>query len=167
MPTIPVNLGDVVAFESLPVGQYLAEIEKVTYREPREEGKFPQLQVLYAVIDGDHVGRKQSEFLSLSPKAAFRLKKWFNKFGLGDVDNLDVDDETNELTEPDVIGARVIFKVYEDKPKPGETEPQMRCELVSYEDDAPAASTPAPKSAATSRSTAPKSAATPTRRPLR
>lgn len=131
MPTIAVNLGNVEAFESLPFGKYLGEIEKVTYKEPREAGKFAQLQVTYLVIDGEHTGRKQSEWLSLSPKAAFRLKRYFNRFGLGDTENFDVDDDTDELLEPDLAGFRVIFEVKPDGDR-------IRTELVSVEDEAPA-----------------------------
>lgn len=130
MPTIAVNLGDVQAFESLPEGSYLGEITKITYREAREAGKFAQMMVTYTVIDGDHLNRIQSEFLSFSPKALFRLKRWFLKFGLGDIPNLDFDDETEELNDPDLYGTQVIFTVTKD----GE---RMRTELVSVEELGP------------------------------
>ena len=146
MPTIPVNLGNVEAYENLPLGEYLGQIDKITFRPAKEEGKFPQLMVTYVVIDGDELGRKSSEWLSLSPKAAFRLKKWFAKFGLDDTENLEVDDESEDLIEPDLIGYQVIFKVHEDKPRPGETEKSIRTSLVSFEDEMDTA--PAPKAAA-------------------
>jgi hypothetical protein len=143
VPTIPVNLGDVEAFEGLPEGQYLAEIDKIEFKEARESGKFPQLQVTYAVIDGEHLGRKQSEWVSLSPKAAFRLKKWFAKFGFEDLDNLDVNDDTNMLDDPDLVGTRVIFGVRKDgKQQDGVTD-RIRTELVSVEDEVPGAQAPA------------------------
>lgn len=149
MPTIPVNLGDVEAYENLPLGEYLGQIDKIVLKPAKEQGKFPQLMVTYKVIDGDQIGRASSEWLSLSPKAAFRLKKWFAKFGLDETENLDVDDETDELADPDLIGYQVIFKVYEDKPKPGETEPSVRTALVSVEDEVDPPSGPAPKAEAT------------------
>ena len=142
MPTIPVNLGNVEAYENLPLGEYFGQIDKIVWKAPREQGKFAQLMVTYTVIDGEQLGRKSSEWLSLSPKAAFRLKKWFAKFGLDDTENLEVDDDTEELTEPDLQGIQVIFKVHEDKPRPGETEPSIRTSLVSVEDDV---DEPAPK----------------------
>src|SRR5574337_1934014 len=128
MPTIAVNLGNVEAYDNLPIGSYYGEIDRITYREAREAGKFPQLMVTYVVTDGDSTGRKSSEFLSLSPKAAFRLKRWFMKFGLGDAENFEVDDETNDLLEPDLIGYAVIFTVKAD----GE---RFRTELASVETD--------------------------------
>lgn len=128
MPTIAVNLGNVEAYDNLPIGSYYGEIDRITYREAREAGKFPQLMVTYVVTDGDSTGRKSSEFLSLSPKAAFRLKRWFMKFGLGDAENFEVDDESNDLLEPDLIGYAVIFTVKAD----GE---RFRTELASVETD--------------------------------
>lgn len=143
MPTIPVNLGNVEAYENLPLGEYLGQIDKITFKPPREAGRFPQLMITYTVIDGEQLGRTSNEWVSLSPKAAFRLKKWFAKFGLDDTENLEVDDESDELTDPDLIGYQVIFKVHEDKPRPGETEPSIRTSLVSVEDEVDEA--PAPK----------------------
>lgn len=145
MPTIPVNLSNVEAYENLPLGEYLGQISKITHKPPREAGKFGQLMVTYTVIDGDQLGRTSNEWLSLSPKAAFRLKKWFAKFGLDDTDNLNVDDDTDELTDPDLVDVQVIFKVHEDKPRPGETDPSIRTSLVSVEDEdsAPATKRPA------------------------
>lgn len=143
MPRISVNLADVEAYENLPVGDYLGDISKIELKPTEKVGKFDQLMVSYLVVDGDLLGRVSSEWLSMSPKAAFRLKKWFAKFGLGDVEDLDIDDETNLLTEPDLVGTRVIFKVYEDKPKPGETDPSIRTALVSVEDEEVPAAKPA------------------------
>src|SRR5574337_224712 len=112
MPTIAVNLGNVEAYDNLPIGRYYGEIDRITY----------------GVTDGDSTGRKSSEFLSLRPKAAFRLQRWFMKFGLGDAENFEVDDETNDLLEPDLIGYAVIFTVKAD----GE---RFRTELASVETD--------------------------------
>ena len=111
MPVIPVNLGAVVsAFEDLPLGSYLGEIAKIKLREPTKPGKFAQLMVHYLVIDGDHTGRKQTHWLSLSPDAMGFVKEFFQKFGLGEIPNLVIDDETEELNDPDLYGAKVIFK---------------------------------------------------------
>lgn len=188
MPTINVNLSKVEAYENLPLGEYLAQVDKITYKAPREAGKFGQLMVTYKVIDdGEQLGRASSEWLSLSPKAAFRLKKWFAKFGLDSTEDLVVGDpdedgepeDGDELTEPDLIGVQVIFKVYEDKPRPGETEPSIRTALVSVEDDMSEAEANAPdeeddedeepeeKPAAKPKARRPAAAARPQRRTLR
>jgi hypothetical protein len=144
MPTIAVNLGDVTsAFEDLPFGEYLGEVEKVAFLEAREQGKFPQLRVQYLVIDGDLLGRKQSQFLSMSPNAMGFVKQFFAKFGLGETENFDVDDDTLELTDPDITGYQVIFKVGPDKKDATRT----RTELVSVESEVEAPA-PAPKAKA-------------------
>src|SRR5688572_3201240 len=127
MPIIPVNLADVVAFENLPFGTYLGEIAKIEYREASKPGGFPQLQVQYTVIDGDALGKSQSEWLSFSPKAAFMMKRWFSKFGHGEIPDLDVDDDTNLLVDPDLVSVRVVFKVYPDpKQKDENGDPKVR-----------------------------------------
>lgn len=131
MPTIPVNLAGVEAYKDLEVGTYLCEIQKVVHQEPKVEGKFPQLRVQYAVIDGDALGERTTQWVSLSPAAAFRLKKWFMHFGYENLENLEIDDDSEELTEPDLVGVRVIVEVKADKSAPG----GFRTELVSVEDD--------------------------------
>lgn len=136
MPSVAVNLGDVKGFSTIPIGEYEGQIDKMEHRPPVAAGKFPQLMVTYVCIEeGDQLGQKTSEFLSLSPKADFRLKKWFDKFGLGDLETYDYDEETMLVTDPDLVGIRVVFKQYEDKPKPGETENQIRTALVTVLDE--------------------------------
>jgi hypothetical protein len=135
MPVIPVNLADVQGYKDLSEGDYAGQIDKVEWRPAREQGKFPQLMVTYAVIDGDQLGEKSSEFLSLSPNAANRLKKWFARFGLENLGDLDVDDETNLLISPDLIGIRVIFQSRIDGKKPNSNEDRYRTELVSVDED--------------------------------
>ncbi len=108
----------------------------------------------YLVTDGDQLGRKSSEFLSLSPKAAFRLKKWFDAFGLADeLSALEIDDDTNLLTNPDLVGIDVIFEVYQD-PKLYQGEKQIRTRLLEVLEDAPEPA-PAPKARTATKAAAP------------
>lgn len=145
MPIIPIDFSAVEEYDNLPLGKYYGQIDKVELRPTDDPSKFDQFQVAYMVTDGDLLGRKQSEFLSLSPKAAFRLKKFFDAFGLSDeLESLDVDDETNLLVQPDLVGVDVIFEVYED-PKLYKGEKQIRTRLVEVIEEAPA---PAPVTAA-------------------
>jgi len=139
MPSINIDLSKIEAFENLPFGSYLGEIAKIQYKEAREAGKFAQIMVTYVVIDGVSITRKQSEWLSLSPKAVYRTKKWFAKFGCGDITLTDesFDPDTDELIDPDLIGVKVIFSVKPD----GE---RVRTELTSVEDDMDGGSTPPP-----------------------
>lgn len=143
---IPLNFEGVEAFDSLPEGRYMASIDKVELRPASDPSKFDSLMVQYLVIDGPHLGRKSSEFLSLSPKAAFRLKRWFDKFGItDDIAALDVDDDTNLLIDPDLVAVNVIFRIRKDGEYQG--EPRMRTELVEVVDELEPAA-PAPKAKA-------------------
>lgn len=135
MPIIPLNFDGVETFENLPVDKYFGQIDKVELKPSTEPGKFDQIQVTYIVTDGELLGRKSSEFLSQSPKAAFRMKRWWDKFGF-EAEGLDFDDETNLLVDPELTGQDVIFEVYRD-PKLYQGEVQYRTQLVSVEDGAP------------------------------
>ena len=145
---ITLNFEGVEAFDSLPEGRYLGSIDKIELRPASDPSKFDQLMVVYLVIDGPHIGRKSSEFLSLSPKAAFRLKRWFDRFGItDDIAALDVDDDTNLLIDPDLVAVNVIFRIRKDGEYQG--EPRIRTELVEVVDElVPAAAAPAPKAKA-------------------
>lgn len=144
MPTIPINLGDVEAYKDLDVGTYLCEIQKVVHQEPKKEGSYPQLRIHYAVIDGDNLGDRTTEWVSLSPNAAWRLKKWFMHFGYDDLENLEIDEDSEELTEPDLVGVRVIVEVKKDSSSPS----GFRTSLISVEDDmSETVEAPAPKRA--------------------
>lgn len=147
MPQIAVNLKDVEdSFENLPVGSYLGEVSKAKLREATEEGKFDQLMVTLTVLDeGELLGKVSTQWLSFSPRAAFMMKRFFALFGLGDLEDMDFDDDSLELLEPDITGAQVIFTVTADKKAPG----GFRTEVQSVEEyeDAPAAA-PAPRRAA-------------------
>lgn len=145
MPSIPIDFSNVESFDNLPLDKYAGSIDKIELRPTTSADKYDQIMVSYLVIDGEFLGRKQSEFLSLSPRAAFRLKKWFDLFGLADsLAALEFDDDTNLLMEPDLVGIDVIFEVYQD-PKPYQGEIQIRTRLLSVEEEeAPA---PAPKPA--------------------
>lgn len=142
MTTIAVNLGNVVStFADLPLGSYLGEITKAKLLPPRQAGKFAQLMVTYMVIDGDHLNGRQSQFLSFSPNAQGFMKEFFEKFGLGDLDNLEFDPDTEELLEPNIVGSKVIFKNEQDK----KDADRVRTSLVSVEEntaEAPSAVAP-------------------------
>lgn len=154
---IPVNLADVTnSFEDLPDGQYLGEIERMAYLEPKAAGKFPQIRCQYLVIEGDAINKRQSQFLSLSPNAMGFVKTFFSKFGLGEIPDFQVDEDTLDLIYPDVTQSTVIFKVGPDK----KDATRVRTELVSVEelgpnvDGAPVAA-PAPAPAPARRAAAP------------
>lgn len=151
MPTIPLDFSNVESYDNLPLGKYEGSIDKIELRPANDPTKFDQLMASYLVIEGDLTGRKQSEFLSLSPKAAFRLKQWFDRFGLADeITGLDIDDDTNLLLDPDLVGINIIFEVYED-PKLYNGEKQIRTRLLEVLDDDVPAPAPPPRATTTRR----------------
>jgi hypothetical protein len=176
VPVIPLDFSNVESFDSLPIGKYFCSIDKIELREATDPTKFGQLQVQYLVIDGEFLGRRQSEFLSLSPKAAFRLKKWLDHFAFEEeLTGLDIDEDTNQLVDPDLVGVNCLVEVYQD-PKLYQGEKQIRTRMLEVLDDEAApetappppparraapAPTPAPAPAAPARRAAPAPAPAP------
>lgn len=112
MTKVKVNFGDVQDFDALPEGVYEAVIEKIEYREPKEAGKAPYLNVEYTVQDEEYQGRKVWEVLSWSPKALFRMRDFFRAAGFEDDEyDLEIDEESNLLLEPDLTGESVELTI--------------------------------------------------------
>lgn len=112
MPRVKVNFADVQDFEALPEGVYEAIVEKIEYREPKEQGKYPYLNVEYTITDEEFAGRKVWEVLTWNPKGLFRMRDFFAAFGYEQEDNdLDIDDESNLLIDPDFTGEAVELTI--------------------------------------------------------
>lgn len=109
MSRIKVNFGDVEGFDALPEGTYTATIEKIEYRPAKEAGKSPYLNVEYTVSEPEEfAGRKVWEVLSWAPKALFRMRDFFRAAGFEDDEyDLDVDEESGLLLDPDLSGEAV------------------------------------------------------------
>jgi hypothetical protein len=106
---IKVNFGDVEGFDALPEGVYTATVEKIEYRPAKEAGKSPYLNVEYTVSEPEEfAGRKVWEVLSWAPKALFRMRDFFRAAGFEDDEyDLDVDEESGLLLDPDLAGEAV------------------------------------------------------------
>lgn len=120
MGKVKVNFGDVQEMGAVPEDTYEAVIEKIEYREAKEKGKFPYLNVEYTITEGEFEGRKVWEILSWSPKALFRMRDFFAAAGYEDEEyDLDVDEDSNILLEPDLTGEAVVLtvenEIYEKK----------------------------------------------------
>lgn len=113
MGTVKVNFADVEDFDAVPEGVYHAEITKVEYREPREKGKAPYLNVEYTIDDPEEfIGRKVWEVLSWAPKALFRMRDFFRAAGFEDDEyDLEVDEDTKLLTSPDLTEEGVTVTI--------------------------------------------------------
>lgn len=128
MPRITVDFSDVQEFEVLPKGEYAAVIAKAEWREPQDSDKYPYINLEFDVKDvvnvGEDVdlgnGRKLWAILSTSPKALWRMKQVFENLGIYMEElDIDVDDETNAVLSPELVGlpchVTVSKRVYEGR----------------------------------------------------
>lgn len=165
MPTINVDLSNVGEFENLPDGTYLTELTRF-YHAP-DSGDYGQLRAVWTVIEeGEFLGRTSTEFLSLSPKAAFRIARFLKAFGeeLDDDFKFETDDD-DEIISPDLVGAQAIIKV-ETRPDKKTKEPRTNTSIVSVEEmpDGTSAVAPEPEEDdEEEEEEAPKTKAAPTR----
>lgn len=111
MAKLTVDFSQVETFEALPPGEYPVVIESVEVRQS-ETGEFPYLNFTLVIPDGEYANRKLWFIGSLSPKALWRLQATFASFGLeGDEHELDVDDGTGVLLNPQLVGLPAIARV--------------------------------------------------------
>lgn len=120
MTRVTVDFSDVQEFEPLGKGEFPVLVEKVEYREAQTEDKYDYLNWELTVSDGEFQGRKLWFITSLSPKALFRMKDIFENLGLpSDVVEIDYDEDTNLVTEPELSGipavAVVSTRMYEGR----------------------------------------------------
>lgn len=141
MPRVTVDFSEVQDFEALPAGEYPVVIDKATFREPQEEGKFPYINLALKVTEGEHEGRMFWMILSFSPKAIWRMKQVFDNLGIIDEDDeLDVDYEEGAdgeyiVTSPELAGLPAIAAVTQ---RPYENRMQNQVDaLIAPEDDVP------------------------------
>lgn len=113
MPRITVDFSDVEDFEALPKGDYQAVIAKAEYRDfPEEPDRHPYINLEMDVSDGEAKGRKLWSILSFSPKALWRMKQVFENLGIYmDELDIDVDEDTNAVLSPELVGLPVICSV--------------------------------------------------------
>lgn len=121
MPRYSVDFNDVETFDTKPEGEYEGTVEAVKFREPRSEGKHPQIALTLVITDGEFDDQRAWVNISLSPKALFRAKKLFDIFEVDLSDALDfdtddpdqIDDDGNILDGPlaDLVGEPVIFTI--------------------------------------------------------
>ena len=124
MTQIRVDFSDVEPQDRSPIkpGKYDVVVENIEVRQG--EGKeHPYLNWELSITEGEHEGRKLWLITSLSPKAIWRLQLIFQSFGV-DADSdveLEIDDDTNMLLEPDLTGEAAIATVrnqlWEGKPQ--------------------------------------------------
>jgi len=117
---VTVDFSDVQEFEPLGKGEYPVVVSKVEFREPQTEDKYPYLNWELDVTDSENKGRKLWFITSLAPRALFRMKEVFENLGLpSDAVNIDYDEESMLVTEPELVGlpaiAVVSVRMYEGR----------------------------------------------------
>jgi hypothetical protein len=114
VPRITVDFSDVQEFEALDKGEYLGVISKAEYRDfPDEPDRYPYINLEIDVTEPpDLKGRKLWSVLSFSPKALWRMKQVFENLDIFmDEMEFDVDEETNMVVSPELVGIPVLCAV--------------------------------------------------------
>ena len=109
----PMNLGEVQAWNGvgggLTPGNYIFEVEEVIQEAAKSSGNL-QLVVTLRVLNGDtevHNGQTTKHWLSLTPKAAGRLKAFMDAVGLAPgADGTSFDDQ-------ELVGRQFMAEVFE------------------------------------------------------
>lgn len=103
---------------NMPEGGYEAEITGVEMRTGKENNGQPGNPYLnweFTITDGDYTGRKVWMVTGLTEKSLWKLKETFEALGIeGDALDIEIDDDTNAMTEPEVIGIPVLVEVVQE-----------------------------------------------------
>lgn len=137
MARVTVDFSDVQDFEAMPKGEYPVVIVKAEYREAQTEDKYDYINLEMDVTEGEYKGRKQWMILSFSPKALWRMKEILENLGLyQDEIEVDYDEETMFVTEPELVGLPAIAVISQ---RPYEGRIQNQVDALLSPDDSPGA----------------------------
>lgn len=141
MARVTIDFSDVQDFDVLDEGEYPVVIEKAEFRPSQQEGKFPYINLELTITDEAHKGRKLWMILSFSPKALWRMKDVFANLGIySDAMEVDYDEDTMMVTEPEIVGLPAIA-VVTHREWEGRTQTQVDALISS--DDQPGKKLPA------------------------
>lgn len=108
------DFSNVEDFDLIPEGKYNAVVEEVTMEE-NKAGDGHNLVWLWSV-DVDGVHRKLRMWTSLKPNALWRLKAILKTLNLyQDAINIEVDEDTNFVIEPDLVGVPAVVQITTSK----------------------------------------------------
>lgn len=113
MPRTSVDFSDIEEFSAIEKGTYTAVVAKAEMRLAEDTGKeYNYINWEFDLTDGEFKGRKQWMVTSFSPKALWRMKEMFENLGIyQDELEIDYDEETKLVTEPEVAGLPCILEV--------------------------------------------------------
>ena len=171
-----VNLNDTTAWDGeqsmLPPGEYLFEVVDCTIKPPKKEGQFAQLEFDLEVVAGadsdQSNGSQKKHWLSLSPKAAGRVRNMIDACGVPieadggfDSDNFKTtrfiaESYEDSYDKPDLatgeVTAKVTSKLRKERP---ESEGWSSGEAAPAAEQPAASTPPAATAAPAAASTAP------------
>lgn len=121
----------------LPEGYYLVRLTEVTEEEPRGDAEYGSVKCVWEVLepqvvpgDGDEevtvVGSKVFDWLSYSPRAAFRWKRVFDATGYT------YDSDLDELVEAEET---VILELVQEAQSQGKNKGKMRNKIEMVLED--------------------------------
>ncbi len=127
MPSINIDFSEVAGgFEALPPGEYAVVVDKVELRESQSSENPYFNWELTVTEDGEHKTRKLWFMTSFAPKALWRMKETFENLGIyQDTMNFNIDEETNALLEPEVVGLPAVAVVVQE-PYQGRTTNKVK-----------------------------------------
>jgi hypothetical protein len=115
MAQIHLDFSNIEEFDPLPKGDYPVVIESAQVRESKENPGTEYLNWELTVTDGEFEGRKLFMSNGLTEKSLYYLHQQFLDIGVIDEDavemDLEVDEETGYLIEPEVAGIAAIATV--------------------------------------------------------
>jgi hypothetical protein len=163
MGEINVNFADVKTRSVVPAGDYPGVIADCVLRQ-KAGSEHPYLNWDVVITEGDHEGRHVFMTSTFKPEGLFNMMNAFRNLGYQEQEyNVQFNDETGQVTEPEVIGLACVARVY-NEPYQGRQTAKVSDILGPNGENAQDAAepTPAPATPATrpaTRATAPAAAA--------
>lgn len=116
MPNVSLDMSNVQQRTALPKGDYECIISSVKYGLSKAENK-PTIYWEFTVAEGESEGRKFFMSTSLELDALWKLQQVFEGLGLDPkyAGELEFDDDTNLIVEPNIIGLPVLCSVVADR----------------------------------------------------
>jgi hypothetical protein len=115
MPEFKIDFEEVESFAAIPQAEYPVVVEEVELRES-QSSEYPYLNWKLKVTEGEYEGRFVWMMTSMSPKALWRLKETLDNLEVPlDDFNMVVDEDTNFVIEPQLVGLPALAPVREDE----------------------------------------------------
>lgn len=112
---IPVDFSDVQRGGAIPAGDYNAIVSDVLLKE-KTGAEHQYLNWDCVVADGEFEGRHQFMVTSFSPGSKWKMQECFVNLGYVDLNfELEIDDQTGQLTGPEVIGLPCVIQVFQEQ----------------------------------------------------